>query len=134
MRVKIVSDGDHPHYRYALFYDGDPRNGGELIASKVVRSMIEGDNYIWTEWKSEGTGIHELWVVVLEHSDGPTPGNNSDMLRVNVSDGDGNSGCFIATACHGTPVADFIKKHPVLKKIVRTALRPVVWVSRKMTE
>ena len=84
LRAHIVCDNHHPHYRYALFYDGDPDQGGELIASKVVRGVVSGDNYIWAEWTPKKSGNYELWVVVLEDSDDPNPGNNTDMLEVEV--------------------------------------------------
>jgi hypothetical protein len=84
LRAHIVSNGRHPHYRHALFYDGDPDQGGELIASKVVRGVIEGDNYVWAEWTPKKPGNYEPRVVVLEDSDDPNPGNNSDTLEVEV--------------------------------------------------
>ncbi len=84
LRAHIVSNGYYPHYRYALFYDGDPENGGELIASKAVRGVVSGDNYIWAEWTPKKPGNYELWVVVLEDSDDPNPGNNTDTLEVEV--------------------------------------------------
>ena len=65
-------------------YDRDPDQGGELIASKVVRGVVSGDNYIWAEWTPKKPGNYELWVVVLEDSDDPNPGNNTDTLGVEV--------------------------------------------------
>ena len=91
LRVKIVSDGDQPLYRYALFYDGDPQNGGRVFSSQRVFGLTERDNYIWTEWTPKEPGDYELWAVVLEDSNDPEPGNNSDMIRVHVSDASNRS-------------------------------------------
>lgn len=84
LRAHIVSNVLHPHYRYALLYDGDPNEGGEVIASTVVRGVVEGDNYIWTEWTPKKPGDYELWVALLEDSDDPNPDNAGDMLSVSV--------------------------------------------------
>ena len=84
LRAHIVSNALHPHYRYALLYDGDPNEGGDVIASAVVRGVVEGDNYIWTEWTPKEPGDYELWVALLEDSDDPNPDNASDMLSVSV--------------------------------------------------
>ena len=85
LRVRIHSTGNHPHYRWALFYDGDPKNGGRVFSSQRVFGLTEGDNnYIWAEWTPKEPGDNELWVALLEDSDEPNPGNASDMLKVSV--------------------------------------------------
>jgi len=65
-------------------YDRDPDQGGEFIASKVVRGLVSGDNYIWAEWTPKKPGNYEFWVALLEDSDDPNPGNNTDILGVEV--------------------------------------------------
>ena len=84
LRAHIVSNALHPHYRYALLYDGDPDQGGEVLASAVVRGVVEGDNYVWIEWTPKEPGDCEFWVALLEDSDDPNRGNASDMLKVSV--------------------------------------------------
>jgi len=84
LRVHIHSTGNHPHYRYILFYEGDPKNGGRVFSSRRVFGIPEGDSYVWTEWTPQEEGAHDVLVKVLEDSDDPKLNNNTDTLEVEV--------------------------------------------------
>jgi hypothetical protein len=60
IRARIVSDSSCSGSVWVVFFDGKPREGGELIGVTLVRGLREGDNYAWAHWTAEQPGEHEL--------------------------------------------------------------------------
>jgi hypothetical protein len=83
LRAHIVANEDHPHHHYTIFYDGPPENG-KAIAVKTNFGVIDGDNYVWTNWTPQETGIREIYVHFIEDLDDENRGDAWDSLKVIV--------------------------------------------------
>jgi hypothetical protein len=86
LRIQVNSDKDGQTYSEVLLYDGDPAEGGELIADKQVlpgTDEASGD-YAWFSWMPRSLGLHRLYAVLLESFDDTAPGNNMAELKVVV--------------------------------------------------
>ncbi len=105
LRVHIDTETTHPHNFIALFYDGDPKQGGTLIASELVRGLPPGDAYIWTIWTPNTSGKRDIWAHIVGDLRYADRQNAWDSVTVMVSDADddNDSGpCFISTAVCGS--------------------------------
>jgi hypothetical protein len=84
VRVTVNSDTPSLDYSYVMVYDGDPEQGGVLVASKQVfvgNTSPEG-SFVWLDWIPTELGPHRLFAVVLQSPDDPAPGNNVGVLKV----------------------------------------------------
>jgi len=86
IRIQVSSDFDSIYPSEVLLYDGDPANGGVLIASRLVYpgSKPLTGNAVWVLWTPMTKGPHTLYAVVKESSDDLQPGNNIATLKVVV--------------------------------------------------
>ncbi len=104
LRAHINTETTHPHNFIALFYDGDPKQGGTLIASELVRGLPPGDAYIWTTWTPNTSGKRDIWAHIVGDLRYADRQNAWDSVTVMVSDADDDndsSPCFISTAGSG---------------------------------
>jgi hypothetical protein len=85
IRVHVTADvSDRQHY-HLLVYKGDPQQGGEIIASKLLRGIdAEDGDYTWFEWKPSQLGNVILYAQLLEQEDDVIPGNGKAVLKVRV--------------------------------------------------
>ncbi|MEW6079469.1 MAG: hypothetical protein AB1724_16805 [Thermodesulfobacteriota bacterium] len=106
LRAHIQTQAQHPHSFFTLFYDGDPKAGGKLIAMKIARDLPRGDSYIWATWVPEATGSHQIYAHILGDMRYADNENKWETINVTVTDDkDGDhsddGGCFIRTAGSG---------------------------------
>jgi hypothetical protein len=85
IRVHVTADvSDRQHY-HLLVYKGDPQQGGEVIASKVLQGIdAEDGDYTWFEWRPAQLGNVTLYAQLLEQEDDVIPGNGKAVLKVRV--------------------------------------------------
>ncbi len=77
-----LSDTQHYHL---LVYKGDPQQGGEVIAGKLLQGIdAEDGNYVWLEWTPPQLGNFTLSAQLLEQEDDVIPGNGKGVLKVRV--------------------------------------------------
>ncbi len=84
LRAAVYSDRTNSSQSHLLVYDGDPEKGGETIAEKIVHGGDKRGSYVWFEWIPTRLGKHTLHAKVVEKSDDPHKGNNTDTLEVRV--------------------------------------------------
>ena len=83
LQAHIVANGDHLHFRQILFLDGPPENG-KVIALKTNVGLIDGDNYIWTNWTPQEVGEREIYVHFIKDVRDEDKGDVWDSLKVIV--------------------------------------------------
>jgi hypothetical protein len=86
LRIQVSSDNNGQTYSEVLLYDGDPAQGGELIADKQVLPGTDeaSGNFAWVSWTPRSLEPHQLYAVLLETADDTAPGNNVAQLKVIV--------------------------------------------------
>ncbi len=86
--VRIQVDTDQPSIlaSQVILYDGDPNNGGKIIAIKKIHPGILGStgNVAWVQWTPLSLGVHTLYARLLEPGLDIHPGNNVATLKVVV--------------------------------------------------
>jgi hypothetical protein len=82
LRAHITSAENHPHTHLVVFSDG-PLENGKVIAIKTV-GLMNGDNYVWTDWIPRETGEREIYVHFDEDPEEETKGDAWDSLKVVV--------------------------------------------------
>ena len=87
IRVTVHTDTPGTEFSNVLVFDGDPEQGGVLIAGKkiFVGSIAPEGNSVWFEWAPSTPGQHTLYAVVTETNGDSQPGNNTDTLDVLVA-------------------------------------------------
>jgi|GEM_PF-2287022 len=85
LRARIDTAGFHAPYFPVVFYDGDPRDPKNAVASEMVRGLPEGYGYVRTNWTPERIGHHRLWVHMRGDSESTAEQNVWDFLDVNVT-------------------------------------------------
>lgn len=85
LHVRIAVDSDTPGTQYStvLVYDGDPDQGGALIAGKQMFSG-QAQDAVWLDWIPNTRGPHRLFAKVLQSIFDAAPGNNIGELKVEV--------------------------------------------------
>lgn len=86
IRFRSLSDRHERKSRLILFYDGNPKEGGKAVASRVLHGVAEGDNYHWVDWVPKETGTHEIWLQALQAPGIPDSESSWASLRVNVQE------------------------------------------------
>ncbi len=86
IRVGVFSSIAHPQGTNLLLFDGNPAEGAAAIASQLVHP---GNNsgkgtHIWFSWTPTTTGVHHLYVELLETTPDVKLGNNVSSLDVDV--------------------------------------------------
>ncbi len=86
VRVTVTTDTPSLDIGQVLVYDGDPDQGGELIAGKAVNLINSGPegNSVWFDWIPTRLGAHQLFAEVLQSVNDSAPGNNTATLEVVV--------------------------------------------------
>lgn len=85
LRLKVYSDKAHREYAHVLLYDGDPAQGGKLIADKIMHSGDPDGAHAWVDWIPKQPGRHELFARVLKDRDDPVTDNGVDTMVVMVA-------------------------------------------------
>ena len=88
MRVCVDTDQTQTGYHHVLLWNGDPQNGGTLIADKMLPGVDRhGDSCAWLPaFRPEITGNLTFYAQVLETGADALPGNATDSLDVIVDD------------------------------------------------
>ncbi len=84
LRVKVHSDRGHSEFAHLLVYDGDPEQGGRMIAAKLVHSGNAAGSHVWFEWIPRSLGQHTRYAKLVEKFGDSKPGNNVATITVNV--------------------------------------------------
>jgi hypothetical protein len=84
LRAKVYNDRVHAGIGHLLVYDGDPEQGGELIANKKVDTGDVHGSHVWFEWIPRTIGPHKLYAKLLERLDDAKPGNHTATMKINV--------------------------------------------------
>ncbi len=86
LRITVHTDIASTDYSHVLIFDGDPKNGGVVVAGKRISVGDPSDAGIseWFEWTPDTAGTHMLYAVVTETLSDTQPNNNSDSIEVNV--------------------------------------------------
>jgi hypothetical protein len=86
IRITVHTDTASTDYSHVLIFDGDPKNGGVLIAGKqiFVGDARDAGSSEWFEWTPNAAGVHTLYAVVTETLSDALTGNNTDTMEVNV--------------------------------------------------
>ncbi len=84
LRITVYSDKKHRAQTHLLVYDGDPNQGGALIADKFVHSGNPKGANVWIDWLPHRAGLHEIHAIVMHDGSDPRPDNNHDVLKINV--------------------------------------------------
>ncbi len=86
IRITVHTDTPGTDYSNVLIFDGDPKQGGSIIAGKqiFVGAAGEAGSSVWFEWVSTKAGAHTLYAVVTETLSDAQPNNNTDTMDVNV--------------------------------------------------
>lgn len=83
LRFTAFSSQVHSEVAHLLLYDGDPAQGGALIADKFIHPgahAAEGTS-VWVQWIPSTAGVHQLHAVLLE---GTAHAQQASLLQVNV--------------------------------------------------
>ncbi|MCS5715644.1 LPXTG cell wall anchor domain-containing protein [Herbiconiux sp. CPCC 205716] len=79
--VRVASDTDSSTHQRVLVYDGDPDQGGRMLASTTLRgSSAEGGGVARFSWTPTGPGVHQLYQKVV----GASSAGTSDAQIVTV--------------------------------------------------
>ena len=86
IRITVHSDTPGHEFSHVLIFDGDPKDGGMLIAGKqiFVGDASDAGSSVWFEWVPNKEGAHTLYAVVTETLSDAQTGNNTDTMEVNV--------------------------------------------------
>ncbi|NLT36423.1 MAG: S-layer homology domain-containing protein [Gaiellales bacterium] len=83
--VTVASDKPMIDSAEVMLFDGDPDNGGELIAMEEVFAGDPEGTTAWFSWTPSQTGTHRLHAKVLQGIHDAAPGNNTGVLDVSVA-------------------------------------------------
>lgn len=90
LRATVFSDHPSREYSHLLLYDGDPANGGRLIADKqvFVGDHSSDGSAVWVQWRPTNPtqSVYTLYARVLEDHSDSASGNNVATLEVHVTD------------------------------------------------
>ncbi len=88
LRVCASTDQTQTGYHHVLIWNGDPENGGTLLADKMLPGIDRsGDSCVWLpEFRLEDTGLQTLSAQLLETESDGLRGNAYDTLQVMVDD------------------------------------------------
>jgi hypothetical protein len=85
LRVAVYTDETHADVEHVLVFDGDPNEGGRLIAGKMAYGVDTQDGtHVWVDWTPMEAGEHHIYAEVIERVDDADPGDATDLLKVNV--------------------------------------------------
>lgn len=84
LRAHFNATGASSHNQHVYFFDGNPKDGGVMIGSRILYGAKEGDNYAWAYWKPKTVGEHTLYAQVIEESGDEKIGDAWDKLTVMV--------------------------------------------------
>jgi len=85
IRVHAVTDVSDPQVYHLLVYKGNPKQGAEVIADKLLQGVdAEDGDYVWFEWTPGELGNVTLYAQLLEQEDDVIPGNGKRVLKVRV--------------------------------------------------
>lgn len=86
-RLQVTLRASRPErtFRHVLVYESDPAGGGRVVAARMARGVVAGDNPVWFDWTPKEAGRRRLHVVVLEDPDDTAPGNGLLALDVEVA-------------------------------------------------
>jgi hypothetical protein len=84
-RVHLMSDSQELANRILLAYDGNPTEGGKVIATRMLRGFVQGENYHWVDFTPKQVGTHDLWVHVLPPEGVPDSTSLWAVLHVDVA-------------------------------------------------
>ena len=87
IRATVYSDKAHGEFSHLMVYDGNPAQGGKLIADKLVHSGNTRGSSVWFQWVPRTLGQHVLFARVVKDHDDPNPANGVDSTTVWVRDG-----------------------------------------------
>ena len=85
LRFTVHSDRSHEAIGHLLVYDGDPAQGGQTIASKLVHTGNVNGASVWFDWTPRTAGEHHIFAKLLERTSDAQPGNNVAALTVSVT-------------------------------------------------
>ncbi len=81
--VKVASDQDYAGHQLVMIYDGDPEDGGTLIASTTLQGTAsETGGYARYTWNPTGVGEHKLYQKVYGSSQAGS--SDAQIVTVNV--------------------------------------------------
>jgi hypothetical protein len=88
LRVCLNTDQTQTGYYHVLIWDGDPADGGQLLADKRVQGVDQnGDTCVWIEnFRADEPGAWSIYAQVLETREDGLVGNAVDTLQVQVDD------------------------------------------------
>lgn len=84
LRVRVDTDMLGGSYAHLQLYDGNPEQGGTLLADKLAFTGNLDGSYVWVEWTPTQLGPHRLFARVLESSVDTEKDNAIDDLMVIV--------------------------------------------------
>ena len=86
VRVQVTTDKTSLLGSMVRLYEGDPQDGGTLLAEhRVVPGLLgSSGNVAWFLYTPMTLGPHTLYAVVIEGSEDLQPGNNVASLKVVV--------------------------------------------------
>jgi hypothetical protein len=107
LRAHIVSESSYSGHVWVAFFDGNPRQGGKLIALEHQRGLRQGDNYVWARWTPETAGEHEVRAFAfhrLSHAnrEGGTTSRPVTVASAPDAGGGDDDGCATATRRNGS--------------------------------
>jgi hypothetical protein len=82
IRVSVYTDEHSLRQHHVLVYDGQPAEGGRLIAAKVLHGIDLEGAHIWVDWVPRAPGHYQIWAQALEKGDDSQPGNDKGVLHV----------------------------------------------------
>jgi hypothetical protein len=82
IRVSVYTDAHSLRQHHVLVYEGQPAEGGRLIAAKVLHGIDLEGAHVWVDWVPRAPGHYRIWARALEKGDDSQPGNDKGVLHV----------------------------------------------------
>lgn len=84
LRAVLRSSRADTGARLVLFCAGDPEAGGRIVAARLTRGLVAGDNVVWASWTPDRAEAADLVVRALEPPQDPRAGDAQARLPLVV--------------------------------------------------